>query len=282
MKPNHSSLINSDLKRILETEHDGRLTTLIETCVAAGQHTLKYFRDRNVDVESKSDDSPVTIADKEAEALARKLVGDRHDEDTIQGEEFPEKAGTSAYRWIVDPIDGTKSFICGVPLYSTLVAIEQNGEPFAGAIYIPATGEMVYAANGIGAWYRHSDESPWSRCQVSNTNQLEEAIFLTSQADLFRRQNAGLAFQHLEDICRISRSWGDGYGYLMVATGRADIMVDAICNAWDVAAMIPILREAGGSFTDWKGDTTPRGGNGIGTNGQLHSEVIEILHKTGN
>lgn len=268
---------NPELARKLHTDHEQRLLTLIETCIAAGHHTLRYFRDQYLNIESKSDDSPVTIADREAEALARQLIGDRYPNDTLQGEEFSEKSGTSEYRWIVDPIDGTKSFICGVPLYSTLIAIEKDGLAFAGAIYIPATGEMVFAADGTGCWYRQSDGDNWTRCQVSEKSQLDQAVFLTSQADLFREKNAGVAYQKLEDTCWVSRSWGDGYGYLMVATGRAEVMVDAICNAWDVAAMIPILREAGGCFTDWNGNTTPRGGNGIGTNGKLHREVLNIL-----
>jgi len=267
----------SELSQILNKAHEGRLNTLIETCVKAGQHTLKYFCDRDLDVEAKSDDSPVTIADREAEELARKLVSKKHENDTLQGEEFSDQVGTSPYRWIVDPIDGTKSFICGVPLYSTLIAIEKDDEALAGAIYIPATGEMVFAANQTGCWHRKTDETPWARCQVSDKSVMKSAVFLTSQADLFRKQNAGLAYQTLEDQSWVSRSWGDGYGYLMVATGRAEIMVDAVCNAWDVAAMIPILREAGGQFTDWKGNTTPRGGNGVGTNGKLHAEVLKTL-----
>ena len=182
----------------------------------------------------------------------------------------------------MDPIDGTKSFVCGVPLYSTLVALEKDGQAIAGAIYIPATGQMVVAANKRGCWYRASDSETWEPSKVSDNQEISKAVFLTSQGDLFRQKGAEAAFQKLEDTCWVSRSWGDGYGYLMVATGKADIMVDAICNAWDVAAMIPILNEAGGCFTDWDGQTSPYGGNGVGTNGKLHRDVLQILQGQGD
>ncbi|MDB4338548.1 histidinol-phosphatase [Rubripirellula sp.] len=261
----------------LGTLHHGRLCSMIDACLEAGHHTLKYFRRSDLRIEAKSDDSPVTIADREAEQLVRDQLGKEYPDDTLQGEEFSEKTGTSTYRWIVDPIDGTKSFVCGVPLYSCLIALEKEGEPIAGVIYIPATGEMVFAAQGEGCWYRAGDDQEWKTSRVSDKKRLTDAVFLTSQADLFRTQGAEVAFQELEKQSWVSRSWGDGYGYLLVATGRADVMVDAVCNPWDVAAMVPILGEAGGCFTDWKGNITPRGGNGIGTNGNLHQQVVEIL-----
>ena len=263
-------------------KNGGRITAMVDICMAAGHHTLKYFRLRNLDVEAKSDQSPVTVADREAEQVARKLITEHFPQDTIHGEEFPEKKGTSSYQWIVDPIDGTKSFVCGVPLYSTLVALEKDGQAIAGAIYIPATGQMVVAANKRGCWYRASDSETWEPSKVSDNQEISKAVFLTSQGDLFRQKGAEAAFQKLEDTCWVSRSWGDGYGYLMVATGKADIMVDAICNAWDVAAMIPILNEAGGCFTDWDGQTSPYGGNGVGTNGKLHRDVLQILQGQGD
>lgn len=258
-------------------DHHGRVAGMIKICVMAGNHTLKYFRKSDVQIEAKSDDSPVTVADREAEELARQQLSNEFPEDAIHGEEFPEKSGTSEYRWIIDPIDGTKSFVCGVPLYSTLIALEKNGIPIAGAIYIPATGEMVFAAEGRGCWYRETEKCTWEPSQVSDKKDLKESVFLTSQADLFRERKAGEAFQILEDTCWVSRSWGDGYGYLMVATGRAEVMVDAICNPWDVAAMIPIMQEAGGLFTDWNGQNTHSGGSGVGSNGKVHQAALSIL-----
>ncbi len=260
-----------------QDDHARRLEVMIEVAEAAGRSTLRHFRKVGLEVESKSDDSPVTVADREAESLVRERLGERFTRDTLQGEEFGERPGTSPYRWIVDPIDGTKSFVCGVPLYSTLLALEHDGEPIAGAIFIPACEEMVVAAEGRGAWYRDGRDGSWTPASVSSREQLSEAVFVTSQVDMFDHRGAAGGYKALERAARITRSWGDGYGYLMVATGRADVMVDPVCNAWDVAPILPIVREAGGRFTSWSGETTVRGGDGVGTNGRLHGEVLRLL-----
>ncbi len=259
------------------SHHQGRLSALLEVCVAAGRHTLNHFRRHGLTIDTKSDQSPVTVADREAEQLVRKLLLERYPDDTLQGEEFAEKQGISPYRWVVDPIDGTKSFVCGVPLYSTLLALELDGQPLAGAIYIPALGEMAVAAIDHGCWYRDSDSGDWTRASVSSKSRLDEAVFVTSQVDSFDARDAADAYKRLEQAAWLTRSWGDGYGYLMVATGRADIMVDPVCNAWDVAAILPVVVEAGGTFTDWKGNPTSRGGDGVGTNGKLHAGTLELL-----
>ncbi len=259
--------------------HEGRLIAMIEVAQAAGRHTLKYFRSDELVVDAKSDDSPVTIADREAEQLVRKLIAEKFPEDTLQGEEFAEQTGTSRYRWVVDPIDGTKSFVCGVPLYSTLLAIELDGQPLGGVIFIPALDEIIVAATGQGSWYRCGNASPWKRTAVSTKTDLAQAVFVTSQVDTFDARGAADAYKRLEQAAWITRSWGDGYGYLMVATGRADIMIDPECNAWDVAAILPVVVEAGGKFTDWQGNPTTRGGDGVGSNGKLHDSVLSNLTK---
>ncbi|MEL7266122.1 MAG: inositol monophosphatase family protein [Planctomycetota bacterium] len=260
---------------------------MLDIAIAAGQETLQHFGATTLEVESKSDASPVTIADRAAERRVREIIKADFGSDAVLGEEFDPKLGSSGYRWVVDPIDGTKSFICGVPLYSTLLALElvgggneDSGEPtvntLGGVILIPALGEIVVAAQGLGAWNRRGQDA-WIRSRVSNKSSIDQAIFVTSQVDSFDRRQAGDAYKRLESESYISRTWGDGYGYLMVATGRADIMVDPICNAWDVAAIAPIVEEAGGKFTDWKGVATTRGGDGIGTNGHLHDAVLNLL-----
>lgn len=260
-----------------DAEHEGRLAAMIEVAELAGKSTLAHFGHRELNVEAKADDSPVTIADRDAERLLRSWLSDRYPHDTLQGEEFAEQRGTSPYRWIVDPIDGTKSFICGVPLYSTLLALEFEQQPLGGVIYLPALGEMVAAANGQGCWYRPRSERAWSRAQVSSQAELGRSVFLTSQVDSFRRRGAHEAYERLERDAKLTRTWGDGYGYLMVATGRAEFMVDPICSAWDIAAILPVLREAGGRFTDWKGVETTRSGEGVGSNGKVHQEVLSRL-----
>jgi len=257
--------------------HDHRLAALIEVVTAAGQHTLTHFRQSGLKVDSKQDDSPVTIADRETEQLVRKMLASRFPNDTLQGEEYAEQTGDSQYRWVVDPIDGTKSFVCGVPLYSTLLAVEHHGTPIGGAIFIPALGELVVAAAGHGCWYRADSDAAWSKASVSSTSDLSKAVFVVSQVDSFAAVDATSAYERLEREAWVTRSWGDGYGYLLVATGRADLMVDPICNPWDVAPMLPILAEAGGRFSDWTGDATVRGGNGAGTNGHLHDAVLSRL-----
>lgn len=263
------------------SEHDGRLTAMIEVAQAAGNHTLTYFRQSGLVIDAKADESPVTVADREAEQLVRREIRSRFPQDTIQGEEFSEQAGTSPYRWVVDPIDGTKSFVCGVPLYSTLLALEFEGAPLAGIIFIPAMNEMVTASLGKGCWHRHPGEKNWVRTRVSDKSDLGQAVFVTSQVDSFDKRGATERYQQLETAVWLTRSWGDGYGYLMVATGRADIMVDPECNPWDVAAILPVIKEAGGRFSDWSGNATTRGGDGVGTNGKLHRLVLSVLMPTG-
>lgn len=259
------------------TVHDGRLTAMIETAIAAGELTLTYYRTDDLVVESKADDSPVTIADKSAEQLVRKRIGDLFSDDTVQGEEFADAMGASRYRWIVDPIDGTKSFVCGVPLYSTLLALLIDDKPFAGIIHIPALGETICAAVGMGCWYRDSHNAKWTQTHVSQKSEIASAVLLTSQRDLFARRGAEETFTSLEKAAWVTRTWGDGYGYLLVATGRAEIMVDPLCNPWDVAAMGPIISEAGGRFSDWKGVDSCTSGEGVATNGKLHDEVLRAL-----
>jgi len=257
--------------------HAGRLAAMLDIAIGAGEVTLQHFRSGALEVEAKADDSPVTIADRSAEQWARASIAKAYPNDAVVGEEFSDAAGTSRYRWVIDPIDGTKSFVCGVPLYSTLLALECDGEPLGGVIQIPALGETVTAVVGLGAWYRRSPQSAWEPARVSHKRSLNQSVLLTSQADLFARRGAGDAFADLERLCWVSRTWGDGYGYMLVATGRAELMVDAICNPWDVAAMLPILSEAGGRFSDWRGNETCRGGEGLGTNGFIHDEVVGIL-----
>ena len=213
-----------------------RLSAMVLIARAAGEHTLKYFGSGDLTVDAKSDDSPVTIADREAEQLVRRQIEASFPEDTVQGEEFAEKAGESPYRWVVDPIDGTKSFVCGVPLYSTLLALEKDGEPIGGVIFIPALDEIVVAAAGLGCWHQMRDRDgvtgKWRRVQVSGRKTLAEAVFVSSQVDSFDARGDADAYKKLEKACWITRTWGDGYGYLLLATGRADVMIDPICNAW--------------------------------------------------
>ena len=253
-----------------------RLSFALEVGREAGAVTLEYFRRGDLEVQRKGDDSPVTLADRRAEEHLRRRIADRFPEDAILGEEFPERPGTSGFRWVLDPIDGTKSFIHGVPLYGTLIGVEHGGQSVLGVNLIPALDECVYAAQGQGAWYVGQGQPP-QPARVSRTARLSEGLFLTSEIANFDAVGHRNLYDRLSTVARLSRTWGDCYGYLMVATGRAELMVDPLMNLWDAAAVQPILEEAGGTFTDWQGRPTIYSGQGVATNGLILDEVLALL-----
>ena len=257
-------------------ELKARLNFAVTAARNAGQHTLRYFRRDGVVVERKSDTSPVTIADREAEQLLRTAIAAEFPDDGVLGEELGEAKGTSGFRWILDPIDGTKSFICGVPLYSTLVGLEHEGRSILGVIDIPALDECVYAARGQGAWYQHGRSAPVP-ARVSTKSSLNGGLFVTSEVKTFVETDRKEAFDRLQSAAWLTRTWGDGYGYLLVATGRAELMVDPKMNVWDCAALQPVIEEAGGKFTDWTGRATIYGGEAIATNGLVHAEALALM-----
>ncbi|TWT42928.1 inositol monophosphatase family protein [Botrimarina hoheduenensis] len=254
-----------------------RLELAREIALEAGQFTLKYFRNPDLDVERKGDGTPVTLADRGAEELLRERIAAAFPDDGILGEEYPETPGTSGRKWILDPIDGTKPFVHGVPLYTNLIAVldEATGEPVLGVINAPASGEMIHALVGHGAWYQYGDR-PAVRAQVSSAATLSEGLFLTGDVGGFQDRDPDTTdvYFSLQQAARISRTWGDGYGYMMVAIGRAELMVDAQMSLWDAACLKPILEEAGGTFTSWSGEPTVHAGEGIATNGHVLAEVL--------
>ncbi len=257
-------------------ELTARLVLALQIAREAGKLTLDYFRREDLEVELKGDDTPVTIADRRAEEHLRNRIADAFAHDAVVGEESTDRPGNSAFRWIVDPIDGTKSFIHGVPLYGTLIGIEHNGEPVAGVIQMPALDECVYASKGQGAWYVQG-QRPKRPAKVSKTSPLASGLFLTSDAASFDEIDRGEVYARLQSTARLSRTWGDCYGYLMVATGRAELMVDPVAAIWDLAPMLPIIEEAGGSFTDWQGRRTVCSGQALATNGLLLEDVLAIV-----
>jgi histidinol-phosphatase len=256
-----------------------RLNFAVEIAHDAGDVTLRYFRRDDLQIESKADKSPVTAADRAAEELLRKRIRVRFPEDGIIGEELGTHDGTSGYQWVLDPIDGTKSFIHGVPLYTTLVAVLKDDEPRLGVIHAPAAGETVYAVRGGGCWYIPDAKVEARPARVSKTARLDESLLLTSEIEGFKDHQPRDAFDvfvRLQRAVRVARTWGDGYGYLMVATGRAEVMIDPMMNLWDAAPMQTIIEEAGGHFSDWQGTPTIRAGESIATNGLVTNEVLQI------
>ena len=237
----------------------------------AGDITLQYYR-RTPETDTKADGSYVTIADRQAEAYLRRQIGERFPDDAVLGEEEGESQGSSGRRWIVDPIDGTFAFVHGVPFYGVLIALEIEEEMMAGVINIPPLGELVAAAKGVGCFFNGEP------ARVSTTSKLEDALLLCTDFPACESYGFGRAAESLQKRSKTSRTWGDCYGYVLVATGRADVMLDPVMNLWDCAALVPIIEEAGGTFTDWRGVRTAAGGNSIATNGVLFDEVMKVIN----
>ena len=268
----------SQISQPLSAEIAPRLELAISAGKEAGRLTLRYFQQDNFEVERKSDSSPVTIADRSAEQLLRERIVAAFASDGILGEEFGTTPGSSGFTWILDPIDGTKSFISGVPIYGTMVAVEHEGTALAGLVYIPGLNEGVYASAGQGTWHFRGNDQP-RRSRVSKKIRLADGLFVTSQVDTFAKRGAAGAFDALQKTAYITRTWGDCYGYLLVATGRAELMVDPILNVWDAAAVQPIIEEAGGTFTDWQGTSTIHAGEALATNGLIQEEILAITRQ---
>jgi histidinol phosphatase-like enzyme (inositol monophosphatase family) len=244
------------------------LSVATDAAYIAGRRTLAYFN-AEVAVETKADATPVTRADREAEEVIRERIARFFPGHSVLGEEQGRTEGDPDYRWIVDPIDGTKSFIHGVPMYGVLIGVEVKGRASVGAVYLPATDEMVAAADALGCTWNGR------RARVSTVSSIEDATLLTSSiTGCLTRSDA---YEKLLPRVKLSRGWGDCYGHVLVATGRADVMLDPVMNVWDCAALLPIIEEAGGHFTDWRGQRTIRGGDAISTNGLLFDEVMRTV-----
>jgi histidinol phosphatase-like enzyme (inositol monophosphatase family) len=238
-----------------------------------GSIALELFRP-GVASETKADGSPVTQADRRAERAAREWLARRFPSDCIVGEEFGVERSNARRRWLVDPIDGTKSFVRHVPLWGTLIAVEEGGTVLAGAAYFPVVQELLAAAPGQGCWRNGS------RCSVSLVSDLASATILVTDVRFQSRPARVDRWNELARQAGVVRTWGDCYGYLMVASGRAEAMLDDITNDWDAACMQPIITEAGGVFTDFRGSQTAFGGSVIATNRVLASQIRAIMNDT--
>jgi histidinol phosphatase-like enzyme (inositol monophosphatase family) len=244
------------------------LTIASEVAYQGGRRTLAYFN-AGFDVERKADDTPVTRADREAETLIRELLAKYAPSHAILGEEHGRTAGDPDYTWIVDPIDGTKSFVCGVPLYGTVVGLLVKGEPRVGAVYLPALGDMFLAAEGLGATWNGRP------CRTSAVTQMSDATLLAGS--ITRAITRSDAFERLASQSRLNRGWGDVFGYMLVASGRAEVMLDPTISIWDIAGVAPIVREAGGFFGNWKGEATINGPDAMACAPGLKDFVLGVL-----
>ncbi|MCG8462500.1 MAG: inositol monophosphatase family protein, partial [Holophagales bacterium] len=238
----------------------------VEFAWRAGRRTLAWFQ-TPLAPEEKADGTPVTLADRECERVLRESIRAQYPEDGLIGEEYGEDRSSTERTWILDPIDGTKSFVRGVPLYAVLVAVAIEGVPKVGVIHLPALGETVSARQGGGCYWNGR------RSRVSDLEHLDRALVLTSD---FPGHEQARTPSRLYAAAGLRRTWGDAYGYAMVATGRAEIMVDPEVAPWDVAAVAPIVEEAGGRFTSLDGDPSVFAGSGLATNGLLHEAALEL------
>jgi len=240
----------------------------------SGEAILPFFR-TSLGVENKASGGafdPVTAADRSAETAMRTLIRQSFPDHGIIGEEFGGERTDAEYVWVLDPIDGTKAFVCGVPFYGTLLACEMHGKVVLGIAHFPALNETVWAAQNGGCYWNGR------RARVSTVKKLEDAVLLTT--DFCRMETMGFqaALDRLCSATKLQRTWGDAYGHILVATGRAEIMIDPKMAVWDNGPLLPILEEAGGRFTDWQGNATIHNDNAFSTNGHLHGMVQQILN----
>lgn len=243
----------------------------VETAYQAGRLTLGYYQ-TDLRVDRKADTTPVTIADQLAESLIRQRIETTFPDHAILGEEHGEQGSTaSTHRWMIDPIDGTKSFIRGVPLYAVLLGLEIEGVIEVGVAYFPALDEMIYAGTGSGCYWNGR------RTRVSAVQHLSEAYISCTDPHSFELHNRGKAWQKFKESSYHRVGWTDAYGYALVATGRLELMLDPVMAPWDCGPFPVILREAGGYFGDWQGNETIYAGEGLGTTQTLLSEVLDLI-----
>ena len=233
----------------------------------AGDLTLRHFRSVDLQVDLKRDGTPVTVADQGAERLLRDEIAGRYPDDAIVGEEEPPSAGTSGRRWIIDPIDGTKAFTRGVPLYTNLIGVEDEHGVAVGVINMPAIGEAVYAGRGLGCFCNGAPARVSTHAGLPGAYLSSSGYSSWPDATLLAAKQAGVEL----------RTWGDGYGYALVATGRVEAMFDPVAELYDLAPMPVIIAEAGGRFTDLQGGSGPGGGSGLATNGTIHDDLLALL-----
>lgn len=240
----------------------------------SGEVLRRHFQSTDLSVDTKDDASPVTVADREAESVLRRMIAEEFPDHGIIGEEFGEERADSEFVWTLDPIDGTISFVAGVPLFGTLVGLLRNGRPVLGMIHQPITDEMVIGTSSgttlNGRPVRVRPEPP-----------IEKATLLTTDPGLIEPNLPPGAYERFDSLVRRAgtyRGWGDCYGYLLVATGRADAMMDPIMNPWDLLPLIPVIEGAGGIITTWSGDDAVRGSSALAAGPSLHAELVEALN----
>ncbi|MFG0305494.1 MAG: inositol monophosphatase family protein [Phycisphaerales bacterium JB040] len=254
-----------------------RLRFAEEIAIEAGRKTLEWFNTPTLEADTKRDGSPVTAADRAAERLLRDRIERAYPDDAILGEEFDDRPGTSGWRWVLDPIDGTKSFVRGVPLYGTMVACERDGRAQIGVIRMPALDETVGAAiNGPSHWKPAGSTAtrPLARGDAAT---LADALGVWTCPEYYHQLGLAPVYHALERTLGLARGWSDCYAFVLLATGRADAVIEAGLQTWDLAAAVPILHEAGLTLSDWRGAPNPSGQRVLASTPAIHAELIELI-----
>lgn len=244
-----------------------RYLRALEWIKPIGKSTLNWF-EKGTDIEWKSDQSPVTIADKEAEQSLRDAISKHFPGDGLLGEEFGDEPGSTGFRWIIDPIDGTRSFTRGIPLWGMLVGLEFNGSMVAGIAHAPALCKTWHAARGEGAFVDSR------RIRVSDKSDLSKGQVYYSGLKWFRQAGVEDGFIQLSHDCPQLRGFGDFYGFALIAQGSGEAMVEYGVKAWDIAALFPIVEEAGGQMSNWSGTTDLSRSDVLASNGLVHQKVL--------
>lgn len=247
----------------------------VQTAYLAGRLTLGYFQ-TGVQPDFKTDGTPVTVADRKVEEFIRSRIEKQYPHHAVVGEEYGRNENEdTSHRWFIDPIDGTKSFLQGVPLYAVLIGLEIEGSIEVGVASFPALGELVAAATGEGCWWNGR------RAHVSEVSSLKQAVVVFSDVASFSKYGRSEAWRRIKQSTYYRAGWGDAYGHMLVATGRAELMLDPVMNAWDCAPFPPILKEAGGYFGDWQGHVTIYGHEAMSTSRVLLPEVLTLIQDEG-
>lgn len=251
---------------------DTILTAAIDAAKAAGEVALHYFR-TNLTVETKADRTPVTRADRECESKIVEMLAARFPEIGFLGEEHGERLGSRNARWIIDPIDGTKNFIRGIPFFATLIGLEEDGEITAGVMYAPALNDLLYARKGQGAF------ANGRQVRVSEVDNLRDAMLIHGGLKDLKIRPCWPSFLQLVDATGRQRGFGDALGHSVVICGQAEVALEPEIKPWDVAATKIIVTEAGGRYSDFAGSPSIYTGSAVISNGRVHDAVVNILRE---
>lgn len=260
----------------MSNDLQARLDFAVIAVQASSKLTLNYFGDANLDQSTKQDGTPVTAADRACESDLRDRISKVYPEDSILGEEFDRKAGTSEYEWVIDPIDGTISFVKGVPLFGTMLACMKNGFPVLGVIVMPVLEETVYAADGLGCWHTTKGFQP-KRTHVSQITKLDQALVNTTSMSYFTTPEHREIYKQIDTQAKHTRGWSDCYGWVLLATGRVDAMIEPVLSLWDFAAAIPIITESGGFWSDLSGKQSIETGEMVTANSDIHAQLLALI-----